>query len=221
MTMEMLAIDLAKQSFHLHGIDADGVVVSRKVSRAKLEDAVAELGPAVVAMEACASAHHWGRQLAAAGRQVRLVNPRFVKAFVRGSKNDAIDAEAIYDAASRPTMRFVPVKTTEQQDLQCLHRVRERLVVQRTSLINHARGLLAEYGVVLPKGPWRFRQQAPAAVAEADLSELARELSTPTENSPEVPIENSPICSSGISRDDDRGSAPLAAFHVDEAAVVG
>lgn len=173
MTMEILAIDLGKQSFHLHGIDADGVVISRKVSRAKLENAVTELDPAIVAMEACASAHHWGRRFSASGRQVRLVNPRFVKAFVRGSKNDAIDAEAIFDAASRPTMRFVPVKTTEQQDLQSLHRVRERLVVQRTSLINHARGLLAEYGVVLPKGPWRFRQQVPAAVAEADLSNLA------------------------------------------------
>ena len=178
MTMEILAIDLGKQSFHLHGIDADGVVISRKVSRAKLENAVTELDPAIVAMEACASAHHWGRRFSASGRQVRLVNPRFVKAFVRGSKNDAIDAEAIFDAASRPTMRFVPVKTTEQQDLQSLHRVRERLVVQRTSLINHARGLLAEYGVVLPKGPWRFRQQVPAAVAEADLSNLARELFT-------------------------------------------
>lgn len=178
MTMEILAIDLGKQSFHLHGIDADGVVISRKVSRAKLENAVTELDPAIVAMEACASAHHWGRRFSASGRQVRLVNPRFVKAFVRGSKNDAIDAEAIFDAASRPTMRFVPVKTIEQQDLQSLHRVRERLVVQRTSLINHARGLLAEYGVVLPKGPWRFRQQVPAAVAEADLSNLARELFT-------------------------------------------
>ena len=178
MTMKMLAIDLGKQSFHLHGIDAHGVVISRKVSRTKLESAVAELEPDTIAMEACASAHHWGRQFRAAGREVRLVNPRFVKAFVRGSKNDAVDAEAIYDAASRPTMRFVPVKTTEQQDLQSLHRVRERLVIQRTSLINHARGLLAEYGVVLPKGPWRFRDQAPQAIEEAGLSDLARELFT-------------------------------------------
>ena len=174
MTIQLLAVDLGKQSFHVHGITADGVVVSRKVSRAKFDATVAELDPAVIAMEACASAHHWGRRFVATGRQVRLINPRFVKAFVRGSKNDAVDAEAIYDAASRPTMRFVPVKTAEQQDLQSLHRVRERLIVQRTSLINHTRGLLAEYGAVLPKGAWRFREQAPAAVAETDLSELGQ-----------------------------------------------
>jgi transposase len=176
MSMDLLAIDLAKQSFHLHGIDADGMIISRKVSRAKLVKAVIDLAPATIAMEACASSHHWGRWFMAEGRQVRLINPRFVKPFVRGSKNDAIDAEAIYEAATRPTMRFVPVKSTDQQDLQSLHRVRERLVVQRTSLINHARGLLAEYGIVLPQGSWRFTAQAPAAISEAELSELGREL---------------------------------------------
>lgn len=176
MTMELLAIDLGKQSFHLHGIDADGVVVSRRASRTKLEQVVHELAPKAVAMEACASSHYWGRRFERDHLQVRLINPRFVKPFVRGSKNDAADAEAIFEAASRPTMRFVPVKSTEQQDLQALHRVRERLVVQRTSLINHTRGLLAEYGVVLPKGAWRFRELAPAAVDEADLSPFAREL---------------------------------------------
>jgi transposase len=176
MPMDLLAIDLAKQSFHLHGIDAGGKVISRKVSRAKLVKAVAELSPVTIAMEACASSHHWGRWFMTEGRQVRLINPRFVKPFARGSKNDAVDAEAIYEAATRPTMRFVPVKSTDQQDLQSLHRVRERLVVQRTSLINHARGLLAEYGIVLPQGSWRFAAQAPAVIAEAELSQLGREL---------------------------------------------
>jgi transposase len=89
----------------------------------------------------CASAHHWGRCWLAAGRQVRLINPRFVKPFVKGSKNDAVDAEAIFEAAMRPTMRFVPVKSTDQQDLQSLHRARDRLICQRTALINHTRGL--------------------------------------------------------------------------------
>ena len=176
MTMQLLAIDLGKQSFHLHGIDADGVVVSRKVSRGKLMEMVVGLDAHTIAMEACASAHHWGREFQAAGRQVRLINPRFVKPFVKASKNDAADAEGIFEAAMRPTMRFVPVKNIAQQDLQSLHRVRERLVGQRTSLINHSRGLLAEYGIVLPQGPWRFAHQAPAAVAAADLSELARAL---------------------------------------------
>ncbi|AHK05339.1 transposase (plasmid) [Agrobacterium tumefaciens] len=127
-------------------------------------------------MEACASAHHWGRQFRQAGREVLLINPRFVKPFVRGSKNDAVDAAAIYEAATRPTMRFVPVKSTAQQDLQSLHRIRERLIIQRTSLFNHARGLLAEYGIVLPQGPWNFAAQAPSAVENAPQSDLGREL---------------------------------------------
>lgn len=176
MAMQLLAIDLGKQSFHLHGIDTEGVVLSRKVSRGKLMTVVVGLDPQTIAMEACASAHHWGREFQAAGHQVRLINPRFVKPFVKGSKNDAADAEGIFEAATRPTMRFVPVKNIAQQDLQSLHRVRERLVGQRTALINHSRGLLAEYGIVLPQGPWRFAQQAPAAIAEASLSELARML---------------------------------------------
>jgi hypothetical protein len=104
MAMELLAIDLGKQSFHLHGIDADGVVVSRRVSRTKLEQVVHELAPKIVAMEACASSHDWGRRFERDFLQVRLINPRFVKPFVRGSKNDTADAEAIFEAASRPTM---------------------------------------------------------------------------------------------------------------------
>jgi transposase len=174
MTLELLAIDLGKRSFHVHGIDRDGIIISRKVSRTKLPVVIAQLSPATIAMEACASAHYWGRRFVAAGCQVRLINPRFVKPFVKGSKNDATDAEAIYEAATRPTMRFVPVKSTEQQDLQTLHRVRDRLVSQRTSLINHSRGLLAEYGIVLPQGAWRFAAQAPSVIAEAELSDLVR-----------------------------------------------
>ena len=174
MALELLAIDLGKRSFHLYGIDTDGVILSRKVSRAKLAEAVGELAPKAIAMEACASAHYWARCWVAAGRQVRLINPRFVKPFVKGSKNDAADAEAIFEAAVRPTMRFVPMKSADQQDLQSLHRARDRLICQRTALINHTRGLLAEYGIVLPQGPWRFTSQAPAAIADADLSELAR-----------------------------------------------
>jgi transposase len=174
MSVEVLAIDLGKRSFHIHGIDGDGVVLSRKVGRAKLWEIVESLCPAVIAMEACASAHYWGRRFLAAGHTVRLINPRFVKPFVKGSKNDAADAEAIYEAAQRPTMRFVPVKSVEQQDLQTLHRTRERVITTRTALINHLRGLLAEYGIVLPQGPWRLVAQAPAAIAEADLTDLAR-----------------------------------------------
>jgi transposase len=174
MALELLAIDLGKRSFHLYGIDTDGVILSQKVSRAKLAEVVGKLAPKAIAMEACASAHYWARCWLAAGREVRLINPRFVKPFVKGSKNDAVDAEAIFEAALRPTMRFVPVKSTDQQDFQSLHRARDRLICQRTALINHTRGLLAEYGIVLPQGPWRFIGQAPDAIAGAELSDLAR-----------------------------------------------
>ncbi|QPL38743.1 IS110 family transposase [Erythrobacter sp. A30-3] len=174
--MHMLAIDLGKQSFHIYGISDDGEVVSRKVGRAKLVDAVTRLQPRLVAMEACASSHHWGRTFEALGHEVRLIHPRFVKPFVKGSKNDAVDAEAIFEAATRPTMRFVPLKSVEQQDLQALHRTRDRLVVQRTALINHTRGLLAEYGIVMPAGASRFRLKIDKMIETAELSDLAKPL---------------------------------------------
>src|SRR3984957_1450635 len=176
MSLKLLAIDLGKRSFHCHGIDSDGVIFSRKVSRSKLIETIKELAPETVAMEACASAHFWGRNFLADGHQVLLINPRFVKPFVKGSKNDAADAEGIYEAALRPTMRFVPVKSTEQQDLQSLHRARERVVCPRTALINHMRRLLGEYGVILPQGAWRFLKEAQEAIAAAELSNLARGL---------------------------------------------
>jgi transposase len=141
MSLRVLAIDLGKRSFHIHGIDSDGVIISRKTSRSKLIETIEELAPETIAMEACASAHYWGRLFLAAGYRVLLINPRFVKPFVKGSKNDAADAEGIYEAAVRPTMRFVPVKSTEQQDLQSLHRTRDRIVCARTALINHMRRL--------------------------------------------------------------------------------
>src|ERR1700730_7902589 len=171
-----LQLILGSNRSKFYGIDGDGVIISRKISRAKLIGAIAELAPAVIAMEACASAHYWGRRFLATGHQIRLINPRFVKPFVKGSKNDAADAEGIYEAAMRPMMRFVPVKSIEQQDLQSLHRARERVVCARTALINHIRGLLAEYGVILPQGAWRFTTQVTTAIEEAELTDLTREI---------------------------------------------
>ena len=167
MSLGLLAIDLGKRSFHVHGIDSDGVIISRKTSRSKLIETIEELAPETIAMEACASAHYWGRRFVAAGHRVLLINPRFVKPFVKGSKNDTADAEGIYEAAMRPTMRFVPVKSIEQQDLQSLHRTRDRIVCARTALINHMRGLLGEYGIVLPQGAWHFLMRAQDAIANA------------------------------------------------------
>jgi transposase len=172
MSLKLLAIDLGKRSFHCYGIDSDGVIISRKTSRFKLLETINELSPETIAMEACASAHFWGRRFLADGHRVLLINPRFVKPFVKGSKNDAADAEGIYEAALRPTMRFVPVKSTEQQDLQSLHRARERVVCARTAFINHMRGFSASMASFYPKahgGFWR-RRRTPSRPPSSPIS---------------------------------------------------
>ena len=149
----VIGIDLAKRSFHLCGMDAQGRrVFSKQVSRAKLAQELANRPPCRVAMEACGSAHYWARIFQAYGHEVKLIAPQFVKPFVKSNKNDAADAEAIAEAAQRPTMRFVPIKRVEQQDLQAIHRMRSQAVEQRTAQVNQIRGLLAEYGVIIPQG---------------------------------------------------------------------
>ena len=141
MDIDILGIDLAKRVFQLHGADRSGRALHRsKVTRDGFVEAVRSLRPRVVAMEACSSAHHWGRCFRAMGIEVRLISPQYVSPFVKTNKNDRNDAQAIVEAASRPTMNFVTVKSVEQQDMQAVHRVRELLVHQRTALINQARG---------------------------------------------------------------------------------
>ena len=155
----LIGIDLAKRSFQIHGARADGsVAYRRKLSREKLLGFLASQPPCTVAMEACASAHYWGREIAALGHEVRLVPPIYVKPFVKRQKNDTADAEAISEAAERPTMHFVAVKTGAQQAQGMLFRTRDLLVRQRTQTINALRGHLAEYGVVAPQGRARIRQ---------------------------------------------------------------
>jgi transposase len=150
----IIGLDLAKRSFQAHGAEIDGGVAFRKkLSRDKLLGFLALQPRCVVAMEACGSAHHWGRVIGDLGHEVRLIPPVYVKPFVKRQKNDAADAEAICEAASRPTMRFVAVKTEEQQSRAMLFRTRDLLVRQRTQLINALRGHLAEHGVVAPQGP--------------------------------------------------------------------
>ena len=150
----IIGLDLAKRSFQAHGALADGSVAFRKkLSREKVLGFLAEQPRCIVAMEACGSAHHWGRAIRDAGHEVRLIPPAYVKPFVKRQKNDAADAEAIAEAASRPTMRFVAVKTEEQQARAMLFRTRDLLVRQRTQLINALRGQLSEHGVVAPQGP--------------------------------------------------------------------
>ena len=150
----IIGLDLSKRSFQAHGALADGSVAFRKkLTREKVLGFLAEQPRCTVAMEACGSAHHWGRAIRDAGHEVRLIPPAYVKPFVKRQKNDAADAEAIAEAASRPTMRFVAVKTEEQQARAMLFRTRDLLVRQRTQLINALRGQLSEHGVVAPQGP--------------------------------------------------------------------
>jgi transposase len=149
----IIGLDIAKSVFQAHGADAAGSVVFRKkLNRSRLLAFFAAQPPCVVAMEACAGAHHWGRELAAQGHTVRLIPPAYVKPFVKRQKNDEADAEAICEAAQRPTMRFVPVKTEAQQASGVVFRARDLLVRQRTQITNANRGHLAEYGHVAPKG---------------------------------------------------------------------
>ncbi|MFW5834390.1 MAG: IS110 family transposase [Pseudomonadota bacterium] len=174
----IIGIDLAKNTFQLHGAAADGSVVFRKkLSRAKVLAFLATQPSTTVAMEACASAHHWGREIATLGHEVRLIAPIYVKPFVKRQKNDAADAEAITEAASRPTMRFVEVKSAEQQGQGMLFRTRDLLVRQRTQTINALRGHLAEFGIVAAQGPARVEGLAKAVEDETtSLPEMAREL---------------------------------------------
>jgi transposase len=147
-----LGIDLAKSIFQLHGVDERGkVVLTRRVTRSKLMEVVANIPPCVIGMESCIGANYWGREFEKLGHEVKLMSPKFVKPYVKTNKNDRKDAEAICEAVSRPTMRFVPVKTVEQADIQALHRSRSLLIKSRTALVNQIRGLLVEYGLVIAK----------------------------------------------------------------------
>lgn len=150
--LAVLAIDLAKEVFQLHGVDERGkAVLKKKLRRSELLAFVANLPTCIIATEACGGAHYWAREFQKQGHNPKLISPQFVKPFVKSNKTDANDAEAIAEAAMRPSMRFVPIKQILNQDIQNLHRVRERLIRNRTALSNEIRGLLHEYGIVIPK----------------------------------------------------------------------
>ena len=154
METSTIGLDIAKRVFQAHGADAAGNVVFRKkITRAKLVGFFAALPPCLVAMEACSGAHHWAREFLKLGHEVKLIPPAYVKPFVKRHKNDAADAEAICEAAQRPSMRFVAVKSEEQQASAVVFRARDLLVQQRTQIINALRGHLTEYGVIAPTGP--------------------------------------------------------------------
>jgi transposase len=148
-----IGLDLAKTLFQVHGVDQYGrVVVRKQLRRNQVMQFFAQIEPCLVGMEACGSAHYWARKLSSLGHTVRLIPPQYVKPYVKTNKHDAADAEAICEAVDRPNMRFAAIKTAEQQAILSVHRVRQGYVTARTALSNQIRGLLAEYGVVLPKG---------------------------------------------------------------------
>ena len=178
MKITRIGIDLGKLAFHVHAVDRKGkVLVEKKMTRRALAGFMRDLEPCLVGLEACGGAHHWARMLRAMGHDARLMSPQFVKPYVRRQKTDGNDAEAICTAARQAHMRFVPTKTVEQQDIQALHRARQRLVGHRTAVVNQIRGLLLDRGIAFTKSIIRARQMIPDILADAEneLTDLARE----------------------------------------------
>ena len=166
MQIAVLGIDLGKNSCSVAGLDSSGAVIKRRRMRPESVAAFTEKLPAcIVAMEACCGAHHLGRLMAGQGHNVRLMSPEYVRPYVKAQKNDDRDAEAIAEAATRPTMRFVELKSEEQLDVQTLHRVRDRLVGERTALINQLRAVLLERGITIPQGRRKLEEQLAEVLA--------------------------------------------------------
>jgi len=169
MTIMRIGVDLAKNVFDLHGVDEQDKPTLRKtLKRANLLQFFANLPPCIVAMESCGSAHYWARELTKSGHTVKLIAPQFVSPYRKGNKNDQNDARAICEAASRPDMRFVAIKDEEQQAVMAVHRIRALLVSERTALVNQIRGLLMEFGHVMPVGREKLRMQLPDWLEDAD-----------------------------------------------------
>lgn len=168
--VNLVAIDLAKNFFQIHAVCSRGQVILRKqLKRHEVLHFFSQLPKCRIAMEACGSSQYWARKFGAMGHQVNLIAAQFVKPFVKSQKNDVHDAEAIAEAAMRPTMRFVPLKSIEKQDIQSLHKSRDLVVETRVALVNHLRGLLMEYGVVLPEGYASFKKQIIEVLEDANL----------------------------------------------------
>ena len=169
MKITTVGIDLAKNVIQVHGVDERGkTVLKKQLKRDQVAAFFANLPPCLIGMEACGSAHHWARKLQAFGHTVRLMAPQFVKPYVKTNKNDAADAEAICEAVSRPNMRFVPIKNGEQQAVLALHRARQGFVKARTAQANQIRGLLAEYGIVIPQGIGHIAKRLPEILEDGE-----------------------------------------------------
>jgi transposase len=178
MTIETLGIDIAKNVFQLHGVSCTGrVVLKRRVMRDQLLEVVAQIDRCTIVIEACTGAFCWARKFEALGHQVKIISPQYVKPFVRRQKNDGNDAEAICTAARQPHIPFVPKKTVEQQDIQVLHRARQRMVNHRTAVVSQIRGLLLDRGIAMAKSITRARRLVPEILADTtnELTAMARE----------------------------------------------
>lgn len=171
-----IGIDIAKRIFQIHGVDKNGkIVLKKKLTRDKLSEFMATLPKCLVGMEACGGAHHWARKFTNLGHEVKLMAPQFVKPYVKTNKNDEADAEAICEAVARPNMRFVGIKTIEQQDILSIHAVRSRLIKNRTALGNEIRGLLSEFGVIIPQGINNVRKHLTVILDGDTLSGISRQ----------------------------------------------
>lgn len=163
-----IGIDLAKNVFQVHGVNEFGkAVLKKQLKREQVAAFFANMAPTLIGMEACGSAHYWARKLQGMGHTVKLMAPQFVKPYVKTNKNDAADAEAICEAVARPNMRFVPIKNIEQRAVLSLHRVRQSFVRERTAQANQIRGLLSEFGLVIPQGIAHIAQRVPELIEDA------------------------------------------------------
>jgi transposase len=169
MNVTTIGIDLAKSVFQVHGVDKDGkTVIQKRLRRSKVLEFFVQLPPCLIGMEACSSAHYWARKLRQQGHEVKLMAPQFVKPYVKANKTDAADAEAICEAVTRPTMRFVPIKSVDQHAVLSLHRARSGFVKSRTAQANQIRGLLGEFGIILPQGIVHVAGCLPDIIEDAD-----------------------------------------------------
>ncbi len=181
MDIKVLGIDLAKNVFQLHGVDERGKeALSKRISRSQLPAFIANLPPCLIGMEVCGGSNYWARKFRGYGHKVKLMSPQYVKPYIKTNKNDANDAKGICEAVSRPSMNFVPLKSVEQQDIQSIHRIRSGIIQERTALINQIRGLLTEYGIIIPQGIGAIRKQLPEILADMDneLTPMIRQLFT-------------------------------------------
>lgn len=183
--INLIGMDIGKNTFHIYLVNEEtGEIGKKKLTRKKVLPFFSSLKKSLIGLEACGSANYWARELYSLGHEVKILPPQYVKPYVKTNKNDMVDAEAILEAMTRPSMRFVPIKTIEQQDIQSLHRIRSRLIKNRTALMNEMRGLLLEYGFAIPKGKKYVLREAEAIIKEKshdsritnDTQEFIREL---------------------------------------------